>query len=69
LSPTGACGRADLVRALVRGDHALADALAGLLGFEVAAEPVINATVQRTGVAATGEVGLITVRSCRKTPH
>ncbi len=30
----GACGRADLVRALVRGDRELADALAGLLGFE-----------------------------------
>ena len=36
----GACGRADLVRALVRGDPVLADALAGLLGFEVIEKPV-----------------------------
>ena len=34
----GACGRADLVRALVRGDSTLARALAGLLGFEAVVE-------------------------------
>ena len=40
MSPTGACGRADLVRALARGDPSLADALAGLLGFDVIERPV-----------------------------
>ncbi len=61
MKPTGACGRADLVRALAKGDSALADALAGLLGFGVADGFVINATVQLAGVAATGEVGSITI--------
>ena len=61
MKPTDACGRADLVRALARGDSALADALAGLLGFGVADGFVINATVQLAGVAATGEVGSITI--------
>ena len=42
LDLSGACGRADLVRALVRGDSALADALAGLLGFEVHEEPTLK---------------------------
>ncbi|MDS4040134.1 MAG: formylglycine-generating enzyme family protein [Candidatus Competibacter sp.] len=54
MSPTGACGRADLVRALARGDPALADALAGLLGFEVAAEP----TPVTDAVPMTTQVGV-----------
>ncbi|MCP5134878.1 MAG: hypothetical protein H6976_15120 [Gammaproteobacteria bacterium] len=32
-----------------------------MLGFEVAPEPVINAAVQLTGVAAAGEMGSITI--------
>ncbi len=39
MKPGGACGRADLVRALASGDPALADALADLLGFEVTEKP------------------------------
>lgn len=54
MKAVGACGRADLVRALARGDSALADALAGLLGFEVAAEP----TPVTDGVTTTTPVGV-----------
>ncbi len=61
MNSTGACGRADLVRALARGDPSLADALAGLLWFEVAAEPtsVIGAVTMTTQVGVALDAILV----------
>ncbi len=52
MKPDGACSRADLARALARGDQVLADTLAGLLGFEVIEKPK-QAIVDTTTVAYT----------------
>lgn len=59
MRPGGACGRADLVRALVRGDPALADALADLLGFEVQEKP--GQTLEPILMTLTGALPAITV--------
>ena len=62
VKPDGACGRADLVRALARGDPALADALAGLLGFEVDRRNCHYAIRTNRGVEASGVGGPIPLR-------
>ena len=54
MKPSGACSRADLVRALAKRDPTLADALAGLIGFEVATEP----TPATDAVTMTMEMGV-----------
>ena len=53
MKPDGACSRADLVRALARGDQALADALAGLLGFEIIEKPVQQSEPDTAGTLIT----------------
>jgi formylglycine-generating enzyme required for sulfatase activity len=58
VKPSGACGRADLVRALAKGDPALADALAGLLGFEVPAT-TIRVVYAESGTAQGDEFEVI----------
>lgn len=59
MKSAGACGRADLVRALASGDSELADALADLLGFEAGAKSI--AVTQLPLLVATGVGGLATV--------
>lgn len=61
MKPSGACGRADLVRALAKGDPALPDALAGLLGFEVATA-TIRVIYAESGAEQGDEFEVINIR-------
>ncbi len=61
MRPSGVCARADLVRALANGDPALADALAGLLGFEASEGSIESARLQATGTVTISSLATLRV--------